>query len=210
MLIVFDSDHRMAGSIRLKEIDESFRCTFCNCLRWDLSIDTENCTVDSEWKLLVFCVHTYALAQRTVRVVLCGNGTRIQRNRSAPRKHVNCRSIGGVNRVSFHRFYRPKSRFLSKMIKYGAYEINVELNSWITFCVFYSSTVLCSANFYIYLYLHAYIMHWTYIRTFYYRTNNSIDICARKFFYFSNKLIFFKILYLLSKPLLIYFVLKIN
>lgn len=124
MLIIFDSDHRMAGSIRLKEIDESFRCTFCNCLRWDLSIDTENCTVDSEWKLLVFCVHTYALAQRTVRVVLCGNGTRIQRNRSAPRKHVNCRSIGGVNRVSFHRFYRPKSRFLSKMIKYGAYEIN--------------------------------------------------------------------------------------
>lgn len=57
--------------------------------------------------------------------VLCGNGTRIRGNR------VNCsRTVGGgVNRASFDRFYRSKSRFLSKMIKYGAYEMNRLLNS---------------------------------------------------------------------------------
>lgn len=120
------SDNRIIGSIRIKEIDESFRCTFCNCLRWDLSIDTENCTL--EWKLLVFCVCTRMHSRKGLYERCCA-GTEHESNENDPRKHVNCRTIDGVNRASFHRFYRSKSRFLSKMIKYGAYEINsVEFN----------------------------------------------------------------------------------
>lgn len=51
---------------------------------------------------------------------------------------------------------------------------------------------------YIYICMRILCIEHIFDRSFYYRSNNSIDICARKFFYFSNKLIFFKILYLFS------------
>ena len=194
MLITFLSCDRID-----KDERNRFVCTLCNCLRMDLSIDTENCAVDSEWKLLVFCVHTYALAQRTVRAVLCGDGTRIERNRSAETCKLLvyrwCESslVPSV-------FHRSKSRFLSKMIKYGAHEMN-RLNSIREWSSIFSIHPVSSARWiFTYIFIARYAVNIVFELPFmgFIESNNSINICARKFLCFSNEFIFFKIL--LSKP----------
>lgn len=117
--------YRVIGSIRMREIVSFALCaTVCvwicrsirKTARWTRS-ESSSC----------FACTRMQLAQRTVRAVLCGDGTRIERNRSAETCKLLvyrwCESslVPSV-------FHRSKSRFLSKMIKYGAHEMN-RLNS---------------------------------------------------------------------------------
>lgn len=116
---------RVIGSIRMREI-VSFALCATVCVWICRSIRKTARWTRSESSSCFACTRVHSRKGLYER---CCAGTEHESNETDPRKHVNCWSIGGVNRVSFHRFSVEKQISIQNDKIWSARDEPVEFNS---------------------------------------------------------------------------------